>query len=88
MTSVAVVNGRTDHDLKWKSGLTSLHHSKNRFSSSSAVAGGDAADFRPISGLLGSDVGEFIENSGREQRRKQADESLQRVMYFNCWGQG
>ncbi|GFZ05601.1 hypothetical protein Acr_17g0011730 [Actinidia rufa] len=82
--SVAVVNGHTDQGCKLKSGLNSLRHGTKRFSSSSA--GGDPSDLRPLSRVLGSDLGGFVGSSGGEERRSQADDSLRQVMYLSCWG--
>ena len=74
---VAVANGHTDQGHKLKSGINTIQHGKKAFTSS--VTGADAADLRPLSGVLGSDV------SG-EQRRNQSDDSIRQVMYMNCWG--
>ncbi|KAK4355875.1 hypothetical protein RND71_024846 [Anisodus tanguticus] len=82
-TTVAVVNGHSDHGQKLKSGIKSLHHGSKRFTSFSAGADG----LRPMSGMLGSDIGEFIGSGKGEEKRKQADESLRKVMYLSCWGQ-
>nr|GFB66381.1 serine/threonine-protein kinase [Tanacetum cinerariifolium] len=76
-TGVAVANGHTDQGHKLKSGIKSIQHGKKAFTSS--VTGADATDLRPLSGVLGSDV-------GGEQRRNQTDDSLRQVMYMNCWG--
>ncbi|XP_057487283.1 uncharacterized protein LOC130790228 [Actinidia eriantha] len=87
--SVAVVNGHTDQGCKLKSGLNSLRHGSKRFSSSSATgASGDHADLRPLSRVLGSDLGGSVGSSGGEERRSQADDSLRQVMYLSCWGPG
>ncbi|KAL0354199.1 UNVERIFIED_CONTAM: hypothetical protein Sangu_1001200 [Sesamum angustifolium] len=66
--SVAVVNGHSDQGQKLKSGLKSLNHSKRRFLSN----GGDSSDFRPLSGVLNSEFGDFVAEAAamtRESRR-------------------
>ncbi|KAI3694020.1 hypothetical protein L1987_76978 [Smallanthus sonchifolius] len=78
---VAVANGHTDQGHKLKSGIKSLQQGKKAFTSS--VSGADSADLRPLSGVLGSDVGGLL---GAEERRRQSDDSLRQVMYMNCWG--
>lgn len=71
--TVAVVQGHTDLGFKMKTALTSLHHTNKRLFSSD--------NLRPLSGMIGSGVIESV-------TQPQADESLRRVMYLNCWGQG
>ncbi|TQD92354.1 hypothetical protein C1H46_022065 [Malus baccata] len=81
--SVAVVQGPVDHGHKWKSSLKSFQLNRRR----SSFAGGDASsDLRPLSGAVGSDFSGVLGNC--EERRNHADESIQKVMYLNCWGQG
>lgn len=76
--SAAVVQGHTDQGFKMKPGLTSLHHMKRRL-----VSAKDSSDLRPLSGMIGSDISGVVGS-----RESQHDESLRKVMYFNCWGQG
>lgn len=80
--TVAVVQGHTDQGFKWNSGLKSLQLAKRRFSSDGSLSG-----FRPFTGVIGSDLGRFIGTGSGDDRRKQADDSLQKVMYLSCWGQ-
>ncbi|KAH6785564.1 Wound-responsive family protein [Perilla frutescens var. hirtella] len=81
--SVAVVNGHADQGQKLKSGLKSINHGKKRF----FTAGGDAADLRPLSGALNTDIEGCAASGGGNERRRQGDDSLRQVMYLNCWGQ-
>ncbi|KAL7128897.1 hypothetical protein ABFS83_13G025200 [Erythranthe nasuta] len=78
--SVAVVNSHSDQGQKLKTGLKSLNHGKKRFFS----GGGDAADLRPLSGALNSELGGFL--GGADGTRRQSEDSLRQVMYLNCWG--
>ncbi|KAJ7948246.1 Wound-responsive family protein [Quillaja saponaria] len=81
--SVAVVHGHTDQGHKWKSGLNSLKQNRRRL-----LFTGETRDLRPISSMSGSDFTGVLGNCDGEERRRQADDSLRKVMYLNCWGQG
>ncbi|KAJ1410730.1 hypothetical protein SESBI_05475 [Sesbania bispinosa] len=82
--TVAVAQGHTDSGRKCKTALGSIHHNRTRLFSA-----GGLSDLRPLSGAVGSDIaGSVNGNSDVEDRLRQADDSLRKVMYLNCWGQG
>ncbi|OVA07999.1 Protein of unknown function wound-induced [Macleaya cordata] len=95
-TSVAVVQGH-NHDqeycFQWNTGLIKSSLDKLSKKSSSSYV-----DTLAAAGLLGSDFDDESNFHGRttthhvidgscSKKRKQADESLQKVMYVSCWGQ-
>lgn len=69
--SVAVIEGSTGHSSQMNSGFQPLDAVKQRHFSSINL---------PNDGL-------HVQGSNEENRRKEAEESLQRVMYLNCWAQ-
>ncbi|KAG6738080.1 hypothetical protein POTOM_059639 [Populus tomentosa] len=69
-------------DQGWKSNLKSLQQGKMR-----VFSRGDATEIRPLAGSVESDCGGVFGSCGLEGVR-QNDDSLRRVMYLNCWGQG
>ncbi|KAG6661370.1 hypothetical protein I3843_03G164700 [Carya illinoinensis] len=81
--SVAVVQGHTDQGHKLKSSANYLQLGRRKF-----FSGNDSSDLRPLSGMIGSDLDGPWGSSGADDGRRQADDSLRRVMYLNCWGQG
>ncbi|RWR90899.1 DUF3774 domain-containing protein [Cinnamomum micranthum f. kanehirae] len=74
--TVAVVQGHTDQEFRWNSGLRSLHLGKNRVSS---------YGLRPFSS--GSDLGRVFVAGNRDEKLRQADDSLQKAMklVMTCW---
>lgn len=73
--TVAVAQGHTDPGHKCKTALNSIHRNRTRLFS--------AGSLRPLSVVMGSDLAGAVED-----RRRQAEDSLQKVMYLSCWGQG
>lgn len=82
--TVAVAQGHpADHGHNCKFGLNSVHHNRRRLFSA-----GDSSDLRSLSGKMSNDVAGVISKCDVEDTRNQADDSLRKVMYLNCWGQG
>ena len=81
--TVAVAQGHSDPGFKWKSGLKSIQQNRRRF-----LSAGESSELRPLCGMMGSDMGGVKGKRDVEDRRKLADDSLRKVMYLNCWGQG
>ncbi|KAG7011951.1 hypothetical protein SDJN02_26859, partial [Cucurbita argyrosperma subsp. argyrosperma] len=81
--SVAVAQGHTEIGHKWKSGLKSLRQGRRLLSS-----GENPADLRPLSSLVGSEGPGAVRSLDADERMAQTEDSLRRVMYLNCWGQG
>ncbi|GMI82388.1 Wound-induced polypeptide 1 [Hibiscus trionum] len=69
--SVAAVEGHIDCGSKWSSGLQPIHAGKGRCSSTAGS----------------SDDTIYVQGKTKENNRNQSEESLQRVMYLNCWTQ-
>ncbi|KAL1345811.1 hypothetical protein HN51_019505 [Arachis hypogaea] len=83
--TVAVAQGHTDPGHKCKTAVKSIHNNRTRLFSA-----GGLSDLRPLSGLMGSDVAGAATGNGSsaDDRRGQTDDSLRKVMYLSCWGQG
>ncbi|CAL5200439.1 unnamed protein product [Lathyrus oleraceus] len=79
-TTVAVAQGHTDPGHKCKKALGSIHQNRTRLFSV-----GGLSNLRPLASVL---VSEVPVSSEAEKRQRQTDDSLQKVMYMNCWGQG
>lgn len=67
----AAVEGSTGQSPPWNSGLRPLDAGKRRHFSFTNLP----------------DDGHDIQAGGRDNRRQQAEESLKKVMYLNCWAQ-
>ncbi|GMY37211.1 hypothetical protein FCV25MIE_32453 [Fagus crenata] len=69
--SVAVIEGSIGHGSQMNSDLRPLNEGK----------------WTHFSSINSPDDGLHVQASNEDNRRKQAEESLQKVMYLNCWAQ-
>ncbi|GMH07206.1 hypothetical protein Nepgr_009046 [Nepenthes gracilis] len=79
---VAVVNSNTDQDYRWKSAIKSFQPTMRRH-----FPGDGLSNFRPLATVAGTDLGGLVGGCTGDVRTHQADESIRRVMFMNCWGQ-
>jgi len=79
--TVAVAQGHTEPIHNCKSALATIHQNRTRLFS----AGGALSALLPLSSVVVSDA---TVSSKVEEKLRQTDDSLQKVMYMNCWGQG
>ncbi|KAK8580715.1 hypothetical protein V6N13_143777 [Hibiscus sabdariffa] len=70
--SVAAVEGHIDCGSKWSSGLQPINAGKGRCFSSVGSSDDDRI---------------YVKDKTKENNRNQSEESLQKVMYLNCWTQ-
>lgn len=80
--TVAVAQGHTDPIHKCKSALATIHQNRTRLFS----AGGALLAIFPVSSIVVSEA--TVISSEAKEKLRQTDDSLQKVMYMNCWGQG
>jgi hypothetical protein len=78
--TVAMAQSHTDPGHKCKLVLKSIHQNRTHLFSAGALLA-----LRPLSGAIASEV---KVSSEIEERLKRTNDSLQKVMYINCWGQG
>ncbi|KAL4278963.1 hypothetical protein GQ457_03G037260 [Hibiscus cannabinus] len=72
--SVAAVEGHLDCGSKWSSGLQPINAGKGKGRCFSSVGSSD-------------DDRIYAKGKTKESNRNQSEESLQKVMYLNCWTQ-
>ncbi|GAU31001.1 hypothetical protein TSUD_105150 [Trifolium subterraneum] len=78
--TAAVAQSHTDPGHRCKTVLKSINQNKTRLFSVGALL-----VLRPMSGVVVSDV---TVSSEAEEKLRRTNDSLQKVMYINCWGQG
>lgn len=76
-TTVAVIEGSTSHSSRWNFSSLQLQQPLN------------AGNRRHFSSVNSPDDGFHVQAGDEDNRRKEAEESLQKVMYMylNCWAQ-
>ncbi|PNX82577.1 hypothetical protein L195_g038607 [Trifolium pratense] len=78
--TVAVAQSHADPGHKCKTVHKSINQNRTRLFSVGALL-----VLRPLSGAIASDI---TVSSEKEERLRRTNDSLQKVMYMNCWGQG